>query len=88
MSRYLILDVGAGTMDILYHDTASQQHYKAVAKSPVKSIAEEAEGLSGKLLLLGTEMGGGALSRVLAERAKRSEVIMSLSAAPTVHHNL
>lgn len=88
MSRYLILDVGAGTMDILYHDTQSQQHYKAVAKSPVKSIAEEAEGLSGKLLLLGTEMGGGALSRVLAERAKRSEVIMSLSAAPTVHHNL
>ncbi|MBU2497391.1 MAG: DUF1786 domain-containing protein [Proteobacteria bacterium] len=88
MSRYLILDIGAGTMDILYHDTASQQHYKAVAKSPVLALAEEAERLSGKLLLLGTEMGGGTISRVLAEKAKTSEVIMSLSAAPTVHHNL
>ena len=35
MSRCLILDVGAGTLDILYYSTEDEQHYKAVVKSPI-----------------------------------------------------
>ena len=56
MGRFLIVDVGAGTVDLLCYDTDSNQHFKAVAKSPVKTLAEEAEGVTGNLLITGTEM--------------------------------
>jgi uncharacterized protein (DUF1786 family) len=74
-------------MDILFYDAATGLHYKAVVKSPVLSLAEKAQSLSGNLLITGTEMGGGAISKVLIERAREAEVIMSDSAAATVHHN-
>ena len=88
MNTFLILDIGAGTMDVLYYNLESGLHYKAVTKSPVLSIAEKAEALHGKLLITGTEMGGGLLSKVLNQRAQEAEVIMSVSAAATIHHNL
>jgi uncharacterized protein (DUF1786 family) len=88
MSRFLIVDIGAGTMDVLYYDMDSGIHYKAVAKSPVLNIAEKAASLSGNLLLTGNEMGGGAISQLLEEHAQESEVIMSMSSAATVHHNM
>ena len=88
MSRFLIVDIGAGTMDVLFYDMDSGMHYKAVAKSPVLNMAEKADSLSGNLLLTGNEMGGGAISKVLVERVKESEVIMSNSSAATVHHNM
>ena len=88
MGRFLILDIGAGTMDVLYYHTDSRVHYKAVTKSPVLSIAEKAASLPGNLLITGTEMGGGTLSEILRQRAKESDVIMSVSAAATVHHHL
>jgi uncharacterized protein (DUF1786 family) len=50
-------------------------------------MAEAAENLPGNLLITGTEMGGGALSGVLERRSKEAEVIMSASAAATIHHN-
>jgi len=88
MSRFLILDIGAGTMDVLYHDTESGLHYKAVAKSPVLYLAEKAACLPKNLLITGKEMGGGPISKVLRQRAQEAEVIMSVSSAATVHHNL
>ncbi len=88
MGQYLILDIGAGTIDILYYDTNSGIHYKAVAKSPVLSLAEQASRLSGDLLITGVEMGGGALSRVLRQRAREVKVTMSASSAATIHHNV
>ncbi|MFB0521588.1 MAG: DUF1786 family protein [Desulfatiglandales bacterium] len=88
MSRFLILDIGAGTMDVLYHDTESDLHYKAVARSPVLCMAEKAASLPNNLLITGKEMGGGSISKVLKQRAKKAEVVMSVSSAATVHHNL
>ena len=88
MSRFLMVDVGAGTMDILYYDTEADLHYKAVVKSPVRYIAEKAAAVSGDLLITGCEMGGGPITQVLRDRAKTSEVIISASAAATLHHNL
>jgi len=88
MSRFLILDIGAGTMDVLCHDTESGLHYKAVAKSPVLFLAEKAASLPGNLLITGNEMGGGSISKVLRQRAQEVEVMMTVSAAATVHHNL
>ncbi|MBN1830883.1 MAG: pyruvate formate-lyase activating enzyme [Deltaproteobacteria bacterium] len=87
MNRFLIVDVGAGTMDVLCYDMGSDEHYKAVVKSPIRTLAEAAENLPGNLLITGTEMGGGELSVVLERRSKKDEVIMSASAAATIHHN-
>lgn len=87
MNTFLILDIGAGTMDILFYDALSGLHYKAVVRSPVLSVAEKASSLPGDLLVTGVEMGGGTLSKILAERAREVEVAMSLSAAATIHHD-
>ena len=59
MSRFLMVDIGAGTMDVLWYDTETKLHYKAAVKSPVRYIAEKAAELTGRLLVTGTEMGGG-----------------------------
>jgi uncharacterized protein (DUF1786 family) len=83
-----MVDVGAGTMDILYYDTQTDIHYKAVVKSPVRYIAEEAAAASGNLLITGCEMGGGPITEVLRNRAKTCDVLISASAAATLHHNL
>jgi uncharacterized protein (DUF1786 family) len=88
MSGILNVDIGAGTMDVLYLDTRRSEHFKAVVKSPVASLARRIEAAPGKLLVLGREMGGGAVSHAVKARARTGEVIMSLSASPTVHHDL
>ena len=67
MSRYLLLDIGAGTMDVLYHDEGSGIHYKAVVRSPVISLAETIEAVKGKLLITGVEMGEDPSQRFLAD---------------------
>ncbi|HPQ44432.1 MAG TPA: DUF1786 family protein [Syntrophales bacterium] len=88
MSRFLLIDIGAGTMDILYYDSSSQIHYKAVVKSPVRTLAETVAAIPGHLLVTGTEMGGGAVSNILEERARYHEVAMSVSSAATIHHDM
>jgi uncharacterized protein (DUF1786 family) len=87
MSKFLLVDIGAGTMDVLWYDTESELHYKAVVQSPVRNLAQKAAELSGNLLVSGTEMGGGPITAVLKERAKFAKVVMSASAAATLHHN-
>lgn len=87
MSRYLLLDVGAGTMDLLYLDTDLEHHYKAVVRSPVLTVAEKAESLPGDLVVTGGEMGGGPVTDVLRRRSRQAKVTVSRSAAATLHHD-
>ncbi|MGC9964637.1 MAG: DUF1786 family protein [Syntrophobacteraceae bacterium] len=87
MSRFLLLDVGAGTLDVLFWDDQSGQHYKAVVRSPVLYIAERAGSISGNMLVTGVEMGGGALLDVLSRHAQEAEVVVCASAARTLSHN-
>ena len=87
MSRFLMVDIGAGTMDVLWYDTKTDLHYKAVVTSPVRYLAEEAAKLPGSLVITGSEMGGGPITQVLKARAKEAEVVMSLSASATLHHD-
>jgi len=87
MSRFLCVDIGAGTMDVLWFDTEAVHHYKAVVVSPVRTIAERAARLPGDLIVTGCEMGGGPVTDVLRRRAETNEVIASLSAAATLHHD-
>lgn len=88
MSRCLMVDIGAGTMDVLGFDEETGLHVKAVARSPALEVSERAAALPGALLVTGGEMGGGSLARILSERAETSEVVMSVSASMTVHHDV
>jgi len=88
MSRYLMIDIGAGTMDVLYCDEAAGLVYKAVVQSPVWQLAAQVRSSAGNLLITGCEMGGGALTQALREKAARFDVVMARSAAATVHRDL
>jgi len=87
VGRFLMVDVGAGTVDVLYYDTDSDFHFKAVAKSPVRSLAEDIARQPGDLLLTGGEMGGGPVTEVLKKRAREAEVLISSAAAATLNHD-
>ena len=88
MGRYLMLDIGAGTLDMLCHDTDHDLHYKAVVRSPVRVLADAIRQTSGNLVVTGCEMGGGPVSQALIDRAKTAEVLMSAQSAATIHHDL
>lgn len=88
MSRFLILDIGAGTMDVLCYDSKAGLTYKAVGESPTLFLAKAVERLHHDLLITGCEMGGGPISEALIQKAKKSRVLMSASAAATLHHDL
>lgn len=87
MSRFLILDIGAGTMDVLCYDFDTGLSYRAVAKSPTLFLAEEVNRLQDDLLITGCEMGGGPISGALIQRAKNTRVVMAAAAASTIHHD-
>jgi uncharacterized protein (DUF1786 family) len=70
VSRFLLVDIGAGTMDVLYRDDDAGLTYKAVVKSPVLSVAEALRALPGDLLVDGVEMGGGSVAAVLKASSK------------------
>lgn len=82
-----MVDIGAGTMDVLWYDEETALHYKAVVKSPVRYLAEKAAELPGNLLVTGTEMGGGPVTSILKQRVQQAAVVMSASAAATLHHD-
>ena len=88
MSRYLLVDIGAGTMDILCVDESVKQPYKAVVRSPVLTVLDSIESSPGHLLLTGVEMGGGPIAGVLRRRAQKNKVVVSASAAATLNHDL
>ena len=88
MAKFLMIDIGAGTMDILYYDSRADLHYKAVVKSPVRYIAEKTADIPGNLLVVGSEMGGGPITQVLKERTQRAQVVMSRSASATLNHDV
>lgn len=88
MSRILAIDIGAGTMDVLYFDTNSELHYKAVVRSPVRTMAEQVRSAQGRLLIVGAEMGGGEVSQAVRQRAAVEKVLISEAAAMTLSHDL
>ena len=87
MKNILAIDIGAGTMDVLCYDPEEEMHYKAVVKSPVRTMAETIIATAGNLLVSGVEMGGGPVTAALKERAQTADVKISSSAAATLHHD-
>ena len=53
----------------------------------MQTVAEEIDDLAGNLVVTGGEMGGGPVTDALRQRARQAEVVMSASAAATLHHN-
>jgi uncharacterized protein (DUF1786 family) len=88
LSRFLMIDIGAGTLDLLYYDASSHEHFKAVAPSPVRLVADEIEQTRGSLVVSGVEMGGGPVSDALRRRAQTHAVVIGPAAAATLHHDL
>ncbi|MFO7713392.1 DUF1786 family protein [Desulfosarcina sp.] len=88
MGRYLLVDIGAGTLDMLCYDSEQDLHYKAVARAPVRVLADEISKTRGNLVVTGCEMGGGPVSQALIDRARMAEVVMSEPSAATIHHDL
>lgn len=87
MSNCLAIDIGAGTMDILYYDFNTREQYKAVIKSPAVTFAEKVQKAQSPLLITGVEMGGGKAKSVLKEKANRYHVVMTKKAAATISHS-
>lgn len=88
MSNYLMIDIGAGTMDIMCHVPEENMHYKAVVQSPVRTVSAGIAATHGDLLVTGAEMGGGPVTEALKTRARLANVVMSATAAATIHHDL
>lgn len=87
MKNILAIDIGAGTMDVLCHVPKENMHYKAVVKSPVRTMATAINDTVGDLLVSGVEMGGGPVTTALKKRAQSATVTLSTSAAATLHHD-
>jgi uncharacterized protein (DUF1786 family) len=87
MKNILAIDIGAGTMDILCYDPQEKMHYKAVVKSPVRTLAANIAATTGNLVVSGVEMGGGPVTETMIERAQTADVKISSHAAATLHHD-
>lgn len=87
MQNLLMIDIGAGTMDIMCYVPDENMHYKSVVKSPVRTMAQTINAARGDLLVIGKEMGGGPVTAALKERSLSNRVVISASAAATIHHD-
>jgi uncharacterized protein (DUF1786 family) len=89
MSRFLAIDVGAGTLDAMFLDTTTGDLFKFVAKSPTRSLAEKIMACNDKrILVTGRAMGGGPVTDAIKNKAREITVMMTPSAAQTIHHRL
>ncbi len=89
MARFLAVDVGAGTLDAMYLDNQSGDQFKFVAKSPTRRLAEEIRACRReRILITGHQMGGGPIAEAIRTRAHECRVMMTRSAAETIHHRM
>jgi uncharacterized protein (DUF1786 family) len=87
MARFLAIDVGASTMDGLFLDTNSGDQFKFVAKSPTRALAERILACrDGRIVITGRQMGGGPITEAIKAKARDCRVMMTRSAAETIHH--
>ncbi|MCQ8904672.1 MAG: DUF1786 family protein [Methanothermobacter sp.] len=86
--KILAVDVGAGTQDIMYHDTGVdriENSIKMVMPSPTRIIAGRIRKISGDVFISGQTMGGGSVTRAILEHIEAgNRVVMTPEAARTV----
>ena len=87
MARFLAIDVGASTLDAMFLDTHSGDQFKFVAKSPTRTLAERIMACkSNRILITGRQMGGGPVTGAIKSKTLQCRVMMTRSAAETIHH--
>jgi uncharacterized protein (DUF1786 family) len=87
MARFLAIDVGASTLDAMVLDTDSGDCFKFVAKSPTRALAERiTASRNRRILIAGRQMGGGPITEAIKIKARQGRVMMTRSAAETIHH--
>jgi uncharacterized protein (DUF1786 family) len=87
MPRFLAIDVGASTLDAMFLDSQSGDQFKFVAKSPTKVLAERIMvSESNRILITGRQMGGGSITEAIKSKTRQCKVMMTRSAAETIHH--
>jgi len=87
MARFLAIDVGASTLDAMVLDTDSGDCFKFVAKSPTRALAERITTCRNmRILITGRQMGGGPITEAIKIKARQGRVMMTRSAAETIHH--
>jgi len=89
MPRFLAIDVGAGTLDVMFLDTRSGDQFKFVAKSPTRILAERILACrKERILITGRQMGGGPVAEAIRTKARQCRVMMTRSASETIHHRV
>ncbi len=87
MARFLAIDVGASTLDAMFLDTKSGDQFKFVAKSPTRILAERIMACKSKrIIITGRQMGGGPVTEAIKAKTGQPRVMMTRSAAETIHH--
>ena len=88
MNPILTIDIGAGTTDVLVFYPETGVHYKAVTISPIRKIAQDILNLKEDVLITGTLMGGGSVSKAVINHAQSYTVCMTPEAAQTITDDL
>lgn len=89
--KFLAIDVGTGTQDIMFYDDqdALENAIKMVLPSPTTIIARKIKKTDQDLFLNGETMGGGPINRAINQHLKKGyRVIMTEKAARTVRDDL
>lgn len=89
--KILTVDVGSGTQDIMYYDSAKniENSIKMVMPSPALIIAERIKKAEGDIFINGETMGGGKIYKAIQNHiSEGNRVIMAENAARTVRDNL
>jgi uncharacterized protein (DUF1786 family) len=88
MNPILTIDVGAGTTDVLVFYPETGVHYKAVTISPIRKITQDILNSQQDILITGTVMGGGSVSKAVMKHAQSYSVYMTPEAAQTINDDL
>jgi uncharacterized protein (DUF1786 family) len=88
MAKFLCIDTGAGTQDILFFDSEKSEYFKIVAPSPTRILADIISKTDGDLFVSGYEMGGGPVTMALKEKVKKRKIYITKKAAVTIHNDL
>src|SRR4030043_1836773 len=89
--KILVIDIGAGTQDILLFDSAKkiENCISLVLPTPSKFIAEKLKSIESHVYIYGDTIGGGSLIRAILNHLKKGyRVAMEESAAYSIRNDL
>jgi uncharacterized protein (DUF1786 family) len=89
--KILAIDIGAGTQDILLHDSKKkiENCISLVLPTPSKFLAEKLKAIRSDIYIYGDTIGGGSLIRAILNHLKKGyRVVMEETAAYSIRNDL